>query len=636
MLTFVCQDICPVDAHKMIDVGPIFPSNDLAAESNLRPFFEGNGLPFRDIATVLMITRKIRDLIFQDDFRDGVVCKEIEKINMAFSDGNVEVEDFIKWFRIKCSGRVCRYVVINFRKERKSMHAIFLREHETLSDAELKELGIDRKETHFLDYPGFEGVLFDNINNNFGYWGADYSSSDYNAHEYRLDKVSAAQSAAQFVFTDVVLKDDIKNAEILDCASGSGLIVEAAIKAGATKITAMDHSSQMLDVAKKRMGEKYKDVPVSYVLGDMFNLDEQFRNADGSPKLFDYITAANVLCFFNAEGRMEFFRQAWRHLKPGGKLIIIGRTMDETVKMESMAENKKYLRGSTNLHIIPDDYYKFAMKKYKGLLNRAGYKDITIANGGNEVDEDFGIELSELEVLVNQFAVISATKPAVGVEALPEEVNIDTVRVMERSNEIHIENCRYTKYASDVQGQTVLCHIVADSILPSGQKDILKRLQQKTRNKKCSEKIICLSVEDPDSEEELFAELARIKADKEIEYGKKGYQVRFDVACSNKKFVGKIQSELGMKALAFSKEGDGLILQIEGIILALRALQSENVGELLKVYKFLTGKDFSLGQIKNIDQLARQIQFVLPVTRINVDMMDKVNRLIESNIERSV
>jgi len=191
---------------------------------------------------------------------------------------------------------------------------------------------------------------------------------------------------------------------------------------------------------------------------------------------------------------------------------------------------------------------------------------------------------------------------------------------------LHAENLKFTP---TIPGKTIICHIVADSILPAGQRNMLKALEQEMRNKKYSEKVVSLSVKDPGSPEDFMKELERIKAREEARYP--GYKIRFDVACPGMDLVGRIQAS-GIQALAFSKEGDGDIVQVEGIILALRALQTGSIDSLLKAYKFLTGKDLAAGT-HDINELARMILFILPVTKVDVDQIGKVNRIIEENIK---
>ncbi|MCX5678373.1 MAG: ARMT1-like domain-containing protein [Candidatus Omnitrophica bacterium] len=200
------------------------------------------------------------------------------------------------------------------------------------------------------------------------------------------------------------------------------------------------------------------------------------------------------------------------------------------------------------------------------------------------------------------------------------------VSVQEEASKIHAENLEHTPAIPD---KTIICHIIAGSILPAGQRNVLKTLEQNMRDEKYSEKVVSLSVEDSGSPEEFMKELEIIKAREEAKYP--GYKVQFDVACPDKDLVSAIQDK-GMRALAFAKEGDGDIVQVEGIILALRALQTGSIDNLIKVYKLLTGKEFSPGT-NDINELARMMLFILPVRKVDLNALSALNKIIEENIK---
>lgn len=197
--------------------------------------------------------------------------------------------------------------------------------------------------------------------------------------------------------------------------------------------------------------------------------------------------------------------------------------------------------------------------------------------------------------------------------------------IIKEAGRIHAENLKYAPAAPD---NTILCHIIADSILPVQQRNMLKTLEQRMRSEKYGEKVVSLSVKDPNSPEEFMKELEIIRAREEARY--QGYKVQFDVACHNIGLVGKIQAK-GMQALAFSKKGEGDIIHVEGIILALRALQTGSINNLLNVYEILTGMGLAVG-INDIDELARMILFILPARKLDVNAIGTLNGIIEDNI----
>src|SRR3989338_4912108 len=114
---------------------------------------------------------------------------------------------------------------------------------------------------------------------------------------------------------------------------------------------------------------------------------------------------------------------------------------------------------------------------------------------------------------------------------------------------IHVENL---KYAPTIPEKAMLCHIIADSILPIGQRNMLKMLEQDMRGKEYSEKVGFLSGVSHDKPEEIIAAIEKIKAETERRYKEQGIErVEFVAACPNTALVSKVQSVLGIKAIAF-------------------------------------------------------------------------------------
>jgi HAD superfamily hydrolase (TIGR01549 family) len=195
---------------------------------------------------------------------------------------------------------------------------------------------------------------------------------------------------------------------------------------------------------------------------------------------------------------------------------------------------------------------------------------------------------------------------------------------------IHNENLRLTPTVHD---KTIICHVVTDSILPDMQlkEGILSRLESKMRSPKYGEKIIALSVKDPNNTEEFMAKLSELK--KQIETKYEGYKIQFDVACPREDLVEKIQKE-GMQALAFKRDGEGEVIQVEGIILALRALRTGSIASLISAYKTITGNDYTTDKT-DIKELAQIMLFKLPARKIDVNQLGTINRLIEENIKKA-
>ncbi|MDP8298295.1 MAG: hypothetical protein P9L88_00080 [Candidatus Tantalella remota] len=202
--------------------------------------------------------------------------------------------------------------------------------------------------------------------------------------------------------------------------------------------------------------------------------------------------------------------------------------------------------------------------------------------------------------------------------------------IKNEARQIHAENLKFTPTIS--KGK-ILCHIIADSVLPSEQMNLLKAdLEKDMRGTEYKEKIVALSVSlvsGKAGHDEFIAELEKVK--KKVCDNNRGYDVEFTVASPDiEGLVERLQSE-GVKALAFRKQGDGSIVQVEGILLALRVLRTENIDKLLHVYKFLTGEDV-VEIPKNINELARKLIFTMPVRKVGMNEDSEINKLIHENI----
>lgn len=212
-----------------------------------------------------------------------------------------------------------------------------------------------------------------------------------------------------------------------------------------------------------------------------------------------------------------------------------------------------------------------------------------------------------------------------------KEIVIDTIpiaEVMAEAGKIHDKNLELTPAIPD---RTIICHIIAESILPVYQKYMLRKLEQEMRDNKYSEKVAIL----PDgsaNEKEFMDKLDKVKADVAAQYP--GCKVQFDVACPWGALVKSVQ-DTGIKAIAFRRPPeDGDIIQLEGVILALRALAHGNADELINVYRLITGEEPKLAT-NDIDELARNLIFSLPVRKIDIEKITTINKLIEENIKNA-
>ena len=90
-----------------------------------------------------------------------------------------------------------------------------------------------------------------------------------------------------------------------------------------------------------------------------------------------------------------------------------------------------------------------------------------------------------------------------------------------------------------------------------------------------------------------------------------------------------------VKSLAFKPASRPV--QVQGIQLALRALQTGDLGRLKEVYEYLSGDRVDLRQmgIGTVEQLVKQLEFSLPGIDANDSELIRVNRMIAENIEQA-
>ncbi|UOY07539.1 bifunctional demethylmenaquinone methyltransferase/2-methoxy-6-polyprenyl-1,4-benzoquinol methylase UbiE [Muricauda sp. SCSIO 64092] len=111
---------------------------------------------------------------------------------------------------------------------------------------------------------------------------------------------------------DIVSKSKPEN--ILDIATGTGDLAINLQKSGAKSITGLDISPGMLEIGRKKVGDKNLDNIIEMVIGDSENLSF-------SDNTFDAVTVAfGVRNFENLERGLS---EIHRVLKPKGKFVVL-------------------------------------------------------------------------------------------------------------------------------------------------------------------------------------------------------------------------------------------------------------------------------------------------------------------------
>lgn len=118
------------------------------------------------------------------------------------------------------------------------------------------------------------------------------------------------------------LMGEVEGLEVLDVGCGTGRMVENLRKFGA-KVTGVDVSEKMLEVAKKRFGS------TEFVLGDVEDLP--FEN-----ERFDMVIATFVIVHLRE--LQQAFDEVYRVLKPGGVFIVSNVNQRKAPKLKTDQE----------------------------------------------------------------------------------------------------------------------------------------------------------------------------------------------------------------------------------------------------------------------------------------------------------
>lgn len=619
----------------------------LAPESRLKPFFEKHDVNFQDIATVMLAAGQLRSMLATGDARQG----NIVRLNRLFPSGEVEIKNDIEQGTLRCSGREYNYAVFRFKKENKTIEARFFKDYDKLTDEELLELGVksdeDRRHFNSPENPALKGVWFVN------------PKSAGPASVVGSNKPDAAESSEPKYSTEKGAGRSSSSREFIEDELGSRMIIE---RDGISWLNARlfeEVTGTLLVGSARYLGTEDGLAPFD-VLGDLDvgYIDKTQDDAARMDRLVNDLERWGV-----RNGKRKTMKgKVWQQLifSCGKKLVDIGY---RTSSAHSCETTKSWIdRFSENLANEEDpsvtqkikrylqvEYYYGAKERYGNNLRRyiacrnnpAEFEKLYLLLKDNEI----GLLIKEAGRLTDDdrskrimdrlmqhgnrgrsSRLNSEKKP--DLSDLSDAAINTLVATQTEARRVHDENMKI-EYMPTIPDKTILCHIVTNSILPVQQRDMLKTLEQEMRSEKYGEKVVSLSIAASASPEEFMAKLEMVKAQIELQY--QDYAVQFDVACPSKDLVSKIQ-RLGMQALAFTKEGDGDIIQVEGIILALRALQTGSINNLLDVYKLLTGREQTVGT-NDINELAKMMLFILPVRKVDVNALGTLNRIMEENIK---
>lgn len=162
---------------------------------------------------------------------------------------------------------------------------------------------------------------------------------------------------------------DLSHLKILDAGCGDGRLISVFKKRGATDVTGIDITHEMLEEARKT--NFYKDLLVQDLRSDLiFEWDT-----------FDAVFCTLVIVHISERDLSHVFEEFFRVLKPGGTLYLGNIAQRRAPMLEANGE-KFYVKS-----------YQHADKSVLEYLEEAGFRDIKITT-----QEEKGVGIASLIV----------------------------------------------------------------------------------------------------------------------------------------------------------------------------------------------------------------------------------------------
>ncbi len=187
---------------------------------------------------------------------------------------------------------------------------------------------------------------------------------------YEEHQLTCIESASEFYPYTAGCLPQLPSSRILDLGCGTGLELEAYLKAVPTaKITGIDLAPGMLEALR----EKYPDKDLMLILGSYFDItfEENF---------YDAAVSVESLHHFTKEEKVPLFAKVRKALKPEGFFILTDYFAQS--EGEEKARRAELLRLKEEQGIRDDDFYHFdtplTVEHEMEALREAGFGSVTV------------------------------------------------------------------------------------------------------------------------------------------------------------------------------------------------------------------------------------------------------------------
>ncbi len=213
------------------------------------------------------------------------------------------------------------------------------------------------------------------------------------AEQYRRSKESPLRRYVEsWSFFELI--GDVSGKSILDLGCGEGFYTRELRMRGAARVTGVDISPAMIDLAQQQ--ERHRPLGVEYLCADVKQMPDLGR--------FDMVVAAYLLHYSETVSELTTMcEQIRRHLEPGGRFVTLNENPDQSPACYSGYEQYGFGKtvelprreGSTigywmisGREVFRFNVYHFERSTYERVLVSAGFGGIEWSPPGVDPDPD--------------------------------------------------------------------------------------------------------------------------------------------------------------------------------------------------------------------------------------------------------